>query len=220
MALYGDPRTRGAAVAMLGRTLRGVHDLPLPPGSDARDPRELVASIWSGIPATFAVPAFVGGAVRRVLTEDAPARERAVVLSHNDVNPTNIVFDGEKLLLLDWDTAGPNDPLYDLAAISMFLRMDTDTCQQLLEAHDGAPVGGLPARFTYSRRLIAVACGVIFLHLARTGGYAPAAPEETLDATPSLGELYQRMRSGSLHVGTPEGQWAFGLALAKESTTL
>jgi aminoglycoside phosphotransferase (APT) family kinase protein len=181
-----------------------------------RDQREFLATIWSGSVANFALPAFVGDAVRGVLTEEAPAFERALVLSHNDVNPTNLVYDGEHLLLLDWDTAGPNDPFYDLAAVSVFLRMDEGTCQRLLTAYDGESVANLPARFVYNRRLVAVLCGVAFLHLARQSGHAGATGEETLGSTPSLGDFYQRMRAGSLNIATGEGQWWFGLALVRE----
>jgi aminoglycoside phosphotransferase (APT) family kinase protein len=219
-AFFGDPRTREAALAQLGRTVRRLHELPLPPEADSKDPREFLTAIWSGLVASFALPAFVGDAVQRVLTEEAPARERAWVLSHNDVNPTNLVYDGENLLLLDWETAGPNDPYYDLAAISVFFRMDEGTCQRLLAAYDGAPVSSLPARFAYSRRLVAVLCGAMFLHLARNSGHAGATGGETLDSTPSLIEFYQRMRSGSLSVATGEGQWWFGLALVKASVAL
>ena len=63
-ALYGDPRTREAALSLLGRTLRRLHELPLPPGEDAKDPRDLLAALWSGL-ADFALPVFVGEAVRR-----------------------------------------------------------------------------------------------------------------------------------------------------------
>jgi thiamine kinase-like enzyme len=42
-------------------------------------------------------------------------------LSHDDVNPTNLVYDGNRLLLLDWDNAGKNEPMYDLATISVFV---------------------------------------------------------------------------------------------------
>lgn len=49
------------------------------------------------------------------------------------------------------DTAGSNDPLY-LAAISVFLRMDEDTCRALLSAHDDAPAAELPPRLAYNRR--------------------------------------------------------------------
>lgn len=217
-ARYGDPRTRDAAIALLGRTVRRVHELPLPPGAEPADPRGQLATVWSRL-AGFAVPGFVGEAVQRVVTEEPPPPDRAVVLSHNDINPTNLVLDGDNLLLLDWDTAGPNDPLYDLAAAALFLRMDEAACRALLAAHDGAPAAGLPARFGYTRRLLAVLCGALFLQLARQGGHPGSAGPTgaTLDSTPTLAEFYQQLRSGALNVATAEGQWGFGLALVKES---
>lgn len=216
-AFYGQPSTREAALLRLAETVRRVHELPLPPDAEAQDPEELLAATWSALGASFALPAFVGDAVQQLLAEEPPPRERARVLSHNDVNPSNLLYDGEQLLLLDWETAGPNDPFYDLATISVFLRMDEETCQRLLAAYERKPVGGLPARFVYGRRLAAVLCGVTILNLARQGGHRGATAEETLASTPALGELYPRMRSGSLSLATAEGQWCFGLALVKAS---
>ena len=45
---------------------------------------------------------------------------------------------GARVLLLDWDNAGANDPFNDLAAVAVFLRMDDATCAQLIAAHDGS----------------------------------------------------------------------------------
>ncbi len=216
-AFYRNPDTHEAALTQLGRTVRRVHDLPLPPDADAKDPREFLASIWSDLAESFALPTFVVDAVQRVLTEEPPARERALVLSHNDINPSNLVHDGENILLLDWDTAGPNDPFYDLAAIAVFLRMDEATCLSLLSAHDGEPVTALSARFDCNRRLVAALSGAAFLRLARQSGHAGATGGETLDSTPSLADFYQRMARGELNVATGEGQWWFGLALMKAS---
>jgi len=220
LALYRDPRTHESALSLLGRTLRRVHELPLPPDAEPRDPRELLAMLWSGLAAAFPTPDFVGDTVRRIRAEEPPTRERAPVLSHNDVNPTNLVYDGEDLLLLDWDTAGPNDPFYDLAAIAVFLRMDEATCLRLLALHDAVPASTLPAGLAYHRRLVAVLCGTAFLHLARLAGHGGATGQETLDATPALGEFYERMWSGELSISTAEGKWWFGLALIKESASL
>ena len=218
-AFYADPRTRDAALAQLARTLRGLHALPLPPDADARDPRRSLADTWSGL-SGFALPLFVGDAVRRVLAEEAPEGARARVSSHNDVNPSNLVYDGTRLLLLDWDSAGSNDPFYDLAVISVFLRMDERACLTLLGAYDGEPIATVPARWVYYRRLVAVQCGTMFLHLARRGGHVGATGDETVDETPTLAEVYARMRSGALSPATGEGQWWFGLALVKESVSL
>ncbi|HWO26912.1 MAG TPA: phosphotransferase [Kofleriaceae bacterium] len=219
-AVYGDPRTREDVLALLGRTVRRVHEIPLPPDADVLEPRTFLGTIWSALVPGFPVPAFVEGAVARALAEAVPACERPAVLSHNDANPTNVVYDGEHLLFIDWDTAGSNDPFYDLAAIAVFLRMDDATCQRLLAAHDGAPVDALPARFVYNRRLIAVMCGTASLYVARTKGHAGATGQETLESSASLEEFYRQMRSGSISITTPEGQWCFGLALVKASTTL
>ena len=217
-ALYGDPRTRGEALARLGRTLRRVHALPVPPDAVEANPRELLASLWSGLPESFAVPPFVGDVVRRVLAEEAPPREEPPVLSHNDVNPGNLLVDGESLLLVDWEHAGLNDRFYDLAAISVFLNMDGESCRTLLSAYHGEPVSTIPARFVHNRRVMAALAGVAFLRLARDSGHPGAAGRETLDATLSLGEFFhQRMRTGGLGLATAEGQWGYGLALVKES---
>jgi aminoglycoside phosphotransferase (APT) family kinase protein len=214
---YRDPRTRETALLQLGRTLRRVHELPIPPGASAIDARAALAAQWSGPLAGFPVPRFVENAIQFALSEEPPPRERGDVLSHNDVNPTNLLVDGETLFLVDWQAAGANEPFHDLATISLFLRMDEQTCLRLLAAYDDAPVSRLPVRFIYVRRNVALFCGATFLRIARQSGHAGATGTETVESTLSLGEFYQQLQAGSLGLATAEGQWAFGLALIKES---
>lgn len=216
---FGTPDTREKALVQLGQTVRRVHELPLRLKGEVKSPREFIAPLWTDLVANFALPAFVKDTVSRVLAETLPAGERPLVLSHNDINPTNLVYDGENILLLDWETAGPNDPFFDLAAVSVFFRMDEETCRKLLAAYDGEPVSNLPARFVYSQRLVAAMCGTIFLTLARYGGHTGATGDETLDSTPSLFDFYQQLRVGAVNPATADGQWYFGLALIKASTT-
>lgn len=216
-AYYRSPATHDAALTQLGRTLRRVHDLPLPPDADSRSAREFLAGTWSALEPAAAVPGFVTHAVRQLLDEEPPASGRPVVVSHNDVNPSNLVYDGEHILLHDWETAGPNDPFYDLATVALFLRMDEGTCERLVAAHDGEPVARLPARFAYDRRLAGVLCCAVFLQLARQNGHPGDTGEETLESTASLGEFYTRLMSGAVSLASAEGQWAFGLALLKEA---
>jgi aminoglycoside phosphotransferase (APT) family kinase protein len=214
-AFFAHPGSREAAIILLGRTLRRVHDLPVPRQAAPSDPRGFLRALSDDL-ASFAVPRFVREAVVRVLAEEPPRSDRAPVLSHNDVNPSNLVFDGERLLLLDWDTAAPNDPYFDLAAVAVFLRMDEPTCNALLTAYDGPPVTVLPERFAYSRRLVAALCGSLFLHLARGTGHRGG--DVTVEAAPSLVDCYARMRTGELALATADGKWSFGLALIKEAS--
>ncbi|MDI1444321.1 phosphotransferase [Polyangium sp. 6x1] len=216
-AFYRDPRTHEAAVAELGRTVRRIHALPIPEGALARDARAFLLQIWGESMAGFALPGFARDAVERLLAEAPPAPEGAPVLGHNDLNPSNLVYDGASIVVLDWAAAGPNDGFYDLAVLSVFLRMDEGTCLRLLSAYHDQPLAALPDRFTYTRRLAAALAGTMQLHLARQMKHAGATGADTLESTPSLGEFYQRMATGALKIGTADGQWAFGLTLLKAS---
>ena len=217
--LYRDPRTQDAALTLLGETLRRVHALPVPPDAAPSQPRHLLDRIREGLAADPTLPRFGTEAVTRLSTEAPPLASCPLVLSHNDANPTNLVLDGERLLLLDWDAAAPNDPLYDLAVVSLFLRMDEETCQRLIAVHDRALPAPLPPPFRYYRRLTGVMLGVGFLFLARRGGHVGVAPE-TLDAAPPLADVHQRLQTGALSLDTGEGRWAFGLGLMREAHAL
>lgn len=212
MARLGDPRTRGAAIDLLGQTLRRVHALPLPEGAAGQDPRETFAPVWAGL-ADFPLPMFARAAIDRVRAEPPPPSDRPLVFSHNDPNPSNLVFDGERLLLLDWDAAGPNDPFFDLAAVALFLRLDDATAARLIAAHDAAPAAALPQRFRYSRRLVAALCGTMAFQLARRAGHRGG--ELRAEQAPTLRDVHSSMSAGTLGLNTPEGLWAFALALVQ-----
>jgi aminoglycoside phosphotransferase (APT) family kinase protein len=216
---YRDPSTHDVALALLGDTLRRVHALPLPPGEPSRPTRDVLGAIWSRLWASAPLPPVVTDAVKRALAEEPPPAERAPVLSHNDANPSNLVLDGERILFLDWDTAAPNDPMFDLAVASLFLAMDEATSRRLVAAHDGASPDALPPTFLYFRRLTGVVLGAGFLSMARQGGHDGEAPD-TLDAAPPLVAFYRRLHTGALSLGTGEGRWAFGLGLMREAHAL
>ena len=51
------------------------------------------------------------------LREAYDAGSTRLVSSHNDPVPSNILFDGERLWLIDWESACRNDPLVDVAIV-------------------------------------------------------------------------------------------------------
>jgi len=190
-------RDRDAALELLGHTLQRVHVLPIPPGARPADPDAFLAPFESSL------PALATAALARVREERVVSETR--VLSHNDLNPTNLVFDGKGVLLLDWNTAAPNDPLYDLATIAVFMRMDDAACARLCTAYGLAEV---PARLPALRRRVAALCGAIFLRLSGL---------HEGDESIRLVDVYQQLRTGALNIATPQGRWAFGVALVNES---
>ena len=53
---------------------------------------------------------------------------------HYDYQPTNLVINGDKLYVLDWEFAGMNDPFYDIACYG---NAGFDKALSLLEAYVG-----------------------------------------------------------------------------------
>ena len=216
-ALLTNPGTRGDAIELLARMLRTVHELPMPADAPRSDARAFLATTWDAVRGRSALPAFVGAIIERAIASEPPPPAPLPVVSHNDVNPSNLRFDGERLMLLDWDACGVQEPLYDLATIALFFRMDDESCRRLLGAYEGRAIAEIPARFTYDRRIIGALCGAMFLMLATRDATPVLTGGETLETMPTLAEFYQRMRAGELSPATADGQRMFAMAMLRES---
>jgi len=63
-----------------------------------------------------------------------------IVLGHNDLLASNIIDDGRKLWLVDWDYAGLNSPLFDLGGLASNSELDEADREFLLETYYERPV--------------------------------------------------------------------------------
>ena len=76
----------------------------------------------------------------------AEVMERAVgpvelVFGHNDLLAANLIDDGTRLWLVDWDYAGFGSPLFDLANLATNNQLPEDLDRRLLEIYFDAHVG-------------------------------------------------------------------------------
>jgi thiamine kinase-like enzyme len=71
---------------------------------------------------------------RRLSHRIAPFRP---VLCHNDLLPANLIDDGRRLWLVDWEYAGIGHPLFDLANLSANAALGDDQELDLLTAYRG-----------------------------------------------------------------------------------
>jgi hypothetical protein len=130
-------------------------------------------------------------------------------VSHNDLNPGNVLWDGTHAWLVDWDVAGLAHPFYDLAVLSMFLQLDDATAYPLLEQQEQRQIDdGARVTFTALRRLAALLCGLVFAGLVPDLALLPPLP-------PTLASFYADLRAGVLDLQDPRGRGAFALALLK-----
>jgi thiamine kinase-like enzyme len=63
-----------------------------------------------------------------------------IVFGHNDLLAANLIDDGQRLWLIDWDYAGFNTPLFDLANLATNNELDGALETALLESYFGEPV--------------------------------------------------------------------------------
>ena len=68
-----------------------------------------------------------------------PWTPRALAPAHNDPNPRNLLFDGARLWLVDWELGFQNDPLFDLAIASIDLAATPRLEAALLAGAFGRP---------------------------------------------------------------------------------
>jgi thiamine kinase-like enzyme len=72
-----------------------------------------------------------------------------LALTHNDLMPGNIIDDGRRLWLIDWEFAGFGAPLFDLASLAVDNEIDEAGQAQLLAFYFGRPAStALLRRFT------------------------------------------------------------------------
>jgi thiamine kinase-like enzyme len=64
-------------------------------------------------------------------------RGSQLVPCHNDLLNANIIDDGERLRIVDWEYAGTGDPFFDLANFAINHELDADQRRQLLVAYRG-----------------------------------------------------------------------------------
>jgi hypothetical protein len=125
------------------------------------------------------------------------ASDWRVILGHGDCHPANILWDGGRAWLVDWERGGPTHPYADLATLSNFLLLSEEIAFGLLAAQEGVPE--LDERM---RELFRAACersrivyGAAFLQLVPD---LTAVPIGDRAATPPLADCYRQMAAGAL----------------------
>jgi aminoglycoside phosphotransferase (APT) family kinase protein len=135
-----------------------------------------------------------------------------LVSSHNDLNPGNIVYDGRRLWLIDWEAAFLADRYVDLATLANWFGLDAGGETLLLTTYfNSALTPEQRARLTVMRAVNHVFAGTIFLTAAAAERPAAALTDRSLPG-PSLAELQARLRTGAFAFDVWENRVAYGRA--------
>lgn len=192
-----------------GALLRQLRALPL--FAPFMDYPDIVGRVWAHVCKTglFADGVLDAASERLAEIRDAYALDRdAYVSSHNDVLPRNLLFDGKRLWLIDWENAFRDDPLIDLATALDNFAPSPALEEVLLQACLGrTPDRHLRERLALARSLTRLFYAGVLFSASASG--PPSTPDADLSA-PTADEFERSIRERRLLPETAPTSHALG----------
>jgi aminoglycoside phosphotransferase (APT) family kinase protein len=210
---YDYAGTRGDMVTELAQAVRALHATRgFPPLMDYLDGME---GVLGQLQATGLVrPEALAEPLARYAELAAVYRglPQDLVSSHNDLNPRNILYDGTRLWLIDWESSFRADRWVDLASLANFFTQDLAEEDILLKVYFGeAPDAARRARLFLARQINHMFYGAIFLSGAAAERPDARLPGVRLEA-PSYAELHRGLGDGSFGFEAWENRVTYGQA--------
>jgi hypothetical protein len=205
-AFPGGPRALAQAVgAVLGR-VRATQPFPR-----FIEYPEMVGRLWRWVCHTgLFAPGVLDPCTERLerIRETYVWRSADSVSSHNDPIPRNFLFDGERLWLIDWESAYRNDPLVDVAiALDSFAR-SPELEQILLRAR---LAGELDASFYDRLTKVRALTRLYYAGVLLSASAAASGPLADRDLSTPTVEAFQRaVHDGQINPGSPKAKHALG----------
>lgn len=126
-----------------------------------------------------------------------------LVASHNDLNPRNILYDGSRLWLVDWESAFLADRYVDLSCIANLFARTPAQEDLLLATYFGAADETRRARLQVMRQVNHLFYGLV---MASAVGDPPQARDLS---GRSLAQLHEALSLGEPVLDTEAGRFAY-----------
>jgi aminoglycoside phosphotransferase (APT) family kinase protein len=202
----------------LANTIRSIHELPLfAKGNSLLDTVDTLISQVKEFPFPTDIIFEDILAYYDTIKSHYPWHDTDTVSSHNDLNPNNIICDGEKIWIVDWDAAYRNDRYVDLAITANFFVHSEMQEKQFLEAYFGSTLNDYKrARFFIMRQICRLVYAILMFRLAGIANPLPVIDEHEL-STASLKTIGEQLGSGKLSLSSGKGQLLYGKAMLNEA---
>ncbi|WP_434380947.1 phosphotransferase [Melittangium boletus] len=205
-------------LARFGQLLRRLHTGPaFPVFLDAL--QMIQGGLGTLVGAKYPIPALVQAFLDRFETVQAALRPHLTLAPcHNDLNPNNLLFDGERLWLVDWETACMGDPFLDLTTAMLWFDFSPAREETLLRAYWGAePTPWQRARLEVTRQVSRCFYALVFLLLSLQSGQRPPASLPPGDALPSWSEARRALGTGTVAAQGPDYRFHLSLILSRDA---
>ena len=116
---------------------------------------------------------------------------------HNDLNGGNILWDGRKVILIDFEAATLEDPYFDLATVINHFIFDPDLEMRFLEVYFGAETSDSQhVRLSLMKQVSHCYYAAHFLSFARQAG-VEYYTEEELQELPAMKDIRIGLKEGT-----------------------
>jgi thiamine kinase-like enzyme len=136
-----------------------------------------------------------------------PYDDAEMVSSHNDLfKPDNILFDGQRIWLVDWEAAFLNDRYADLAVVANHVvTNDEQELAYLQEYFGAAPDPYQQARFHLMQQIAHLFYTMAFLSLG-----SPGKPVDWRATVPEFRDFHRRMWAGEVDLTDKDVKVVYG----------
>ncbi len=136
-----------------------------------------------------------------------PRRDSDMVSSHNDLfKPDNILFDGRRVWLVDWEAAFLNDRYADLAVVAnLIVTNEAEERLYLQEYFAESPDQYRLARFFLMRQVAHIFYSMVFLLLGSSG-----KPIDWSETVPEFRDLHRRIWAGEVRLADSHTKTVYG----------
>lgn len=135
---------------------------------------------------------------------------------HCDINPGNILNDGQKLWLVDWSTATQENFYFDLAGCCTFFFYQSQQAEEaFLHAYFQCPLTEQEmTKYSQMRTFVSIYYGLIFTFLGTPLETALIATDE-IDQLPDYPQFMSRVIQGKEQLEEPRSRQRFGFVFLK-----
>ncbi len=136
-----------------------------------------------------------------------PLEDAEMVSSHNDLfKPDNILFDGHRVWLVDWEAAFLNDRYADLAVVAnLVVTNDAEESVYLQEYFGEPPDQYQLARFFLMQQVVHMFYAMVFLFLGSSG-----KPANLSQNFPGFREFHRRIWAGEVNLADNDMKTVYG----------
>lgn len=151
------------------------------------------------------------------IQEHYPRHDPDLVSSHNDLNYNNILFDGQRFWIIDWEAAFRNDRYVDLANIANGFASNEADESVLLRAYFGDDVDETKrARLFLMRQTCRFFYAMIMLN--SIASHLPAGTmHDARMQTPSYDQFRQMIANGTTSLASYDGKLLYAKVILNEA---